>query len=269
MSAAVLADPPCKGNSGFCAPSTDSFVYKPFVQWKWLGVHFEITKITVLVWIAVVLIAVLFLAATRKSTIVPGRGQWMAESIYSLVRDNIARDMIGPEGIRFAPYLATLFTFILVTNVFGIIPVAQISPNAHIAYPAFLAIISWLLFISVGVRKHGIRYFKDAVVLPGVPFAMHFLLVPIEIISTFVVRPVTLAVRLFANMFAGHLLLLVFTLATTYLLSVHNFSKVFSIPSFVLAIVLTFFELFVEVLQAYVFTVLTASYIQGALAEEH
>lgn len=266
----VLADPPCKGDNPFCAPSTESFIYKPFVKWEWFGVHFQITKVTILVWIAVVLLIVLFLAAVRKPKIVPGRGQWMAESIYGLVRNNIAEDMIGPEGVKFAPYLATLFMFIVVTNVFGIIPIAQISPNAHIAYPAFLAVISWLLFIIAGVRKHGAKkYFGDILFMPGVPKAMYILLTPIEIISTLIVRPITLAVRLFANMFAGHLLLLVFTLGTTYLLSVHNFSKIFSIPSFILALALTFFELFVEVLQAYVFVVLTASYLQGALAEEH
>jgi len=265
-----MADPPCKGDNGFCAPGTESFLYKPFVKWEWFNVHFQITKVTILVWIAVVLLIVLFLAAVRKPKIVPGRGQWMAESVYGLVRNNIAEDMIGHEGVKFAPYLATLFMFIVVTNVFGIIPVAQISPNAHIAYPAFLAVISWLLFIIAGIRKHGAwPYFRDILFMPGVPKAMYILLTPIEIISTLIVRPITLAVRLFANMFAGHLLLLVFTLGTTYLLSVHNFSKIFSIPSFILALGLTFFELFVEVLQAYVFVVLTASYLQGALAEEH
>jgi F-type H+-transporting ATPase subunit a len=266
----VSADPPCKGDNGFCAPGTESFLFKPLAKWEWLDIHFQITKITILVWLSVVLLAVLLLAAVRGPKIVPGRGQWLAESVYGLVRNNIAEDMIGHEGLRFAPYLATLFTFLLATNIFGIIPVAQISPNAHIAYPAFLAIISWLMYIIVGIRKHGAKkYFGDILFMPGVPKPMYILLTPIEFISTLIVRPVTLAVRLFANMFAGHLLLLVFGLGTTYLLSAHNFSKIFSIPSFVLAVGLTFFELFVAVLQAYVFVVLTASYLQGALAEEH
>jgi F-type H+-transporting ATPase subunit a len=266
----VLADPPCKGDSGFCAPGTDSFLFKPLVEWEWLNIHFQITKITILVWISVVLLIALLLAAVRNPKIVPERGQWMAESVYGLVRNNIAEDMIGHEGLRFAPYLSTLFCFILVTNVWGIIPVAQISPNAHIAYPAMLAIISWLMFNIVGIRKHGAKkYFGDILFMPGVPKVMYVLLTPIEFISTLIVRPITLAVRLFANMFAGHLLLLVFTLGTTYLLSVHNISKIFALPSFLMTILLTFFELFIEILQAYVFVVLTASYIQGALAEEH
>lgn len=267
---AVLADPPCKGDNGFCAPGTESFLFKPLAKWEWFNIHFEITKITILVWLACAILLVLLVAAVRKPKVVPGRGQWMAESLYGMVRNNIAEDMIGHEGIRFAPYLATLFSFLLVTNIWGIIPVAQVSPNAHIAYPAYLAVISWVLFNWVGIKKHGARkYFGDILFMPGVPKVMYILLTPIEFISTLIVRPITLAVRLFANMFAGHLLLLVFTLGTTYLLSVHNFSKIFALPSFALSVVLTFFELFVQILQAYVFVVLTASYLQGALAEEH
>lgn len=270
MTVVLAADPPCKGDNGFCAPGTESFLFKPFVHWEWFNIHFQISKITILVWLACAVLIALLVAAVRNPKVVPGRGQWMAESLYGMVRNNIAEDMIGHEGLRFAPYLATVFSFLIVTNILGIIPVAQISPNAHIAYPAFLAFISWVLFNWVGIKKHGARkYFGDILFMPGVPKLMYVLLTPIEIISTLIVRPITLAVRLFANMFAGHLLLLVFTLGTTYLLSVHNVSKIFAIPSFALSVVLTFFELFVAVLQAYVFVVLTASYLQGALAEEH
>lgn len=270
MDLAALADPACKGDNGFCPPGTESFIYKPLVSWRWFGIHFEITKITLLVWFAVVAISVLFLAATRNPKIVPGRGQWMAESTYEFVRNGVGEEVIGPEGVRFAPYLTTLFLFIVVTNIYGILPLAQISPSAHIAYPAFLAVISWIIFNWVGIRKQGAgKYFRGILFPPGIPWPIYILLTPIEFISTLIVRPITLAVRLFANMFAGHLLLLVFTLGGVYLLSVHNFSKIFSIPAFLMAILLTFFEFIVQLLQAYVFVILTASYIQGALAEEH
>jgi F-type H+-transporting ATPase subunit a len=270
MTAAFLADPPCKGSNGFCSPSTDSFIFKPFVKWEWFGVHFEINKLTILIWIGIAAIAAFFLYATRRVTLVPSKAQWMAEETYGFVRNGIGEEVIGHDGVRFAPYLATLFVFVLVTNLFGIIPFAQISPNSHIAYPAFLAIISWIIYNWLGIRKHGfIGYFKDIMFPPGIPWPIYIILAPIEFISTVLVRPVTLAVRLFANMFAGHLILLVFTLGGIYLLSVHNFSKIFSIPAFIMAIALTFLEVIVQVLQAYVFTVLTASYIQGALAEEH
>ena len=270
MIAGVLADAPCRGNNGFCAPGTDSFVFKDFASWTWFGVHFEINKLTILVWIAVVVIAAFFLAATRRPQLVPGRAQWMAEETYGFIRKGVGEEVIGADGIRFAPYLATLFLFILITNLFGIIPVAQISPNSHIAYPAFLAGITWILYNYIGIRKQGFfAYFRGIMFPPGIPWPIYIILAPIEFVSTILVRPVTLAVRLFANMFAGHLILLVFTLGGVYLLSVHNFSRIFSAPAFLMAIVLTFLELIVQVLQAYVFVVLTASYVQGSLAEEH
>jgi F-type H+-transporting ATPase subunit a len=230
-----------------------------------------VTKITFMIWLAVAILIVFFLVTYRNPKIVPSRGQWLAESLYGFTRNSVAREVIGHEGIRFAPYLTTLFLFILLTNAFAIIPFFQISPNSHIAFPIVLAIISYIMFMWVGVRKHGfIKYFKDALFMPGIPWPLYILVTPLELISTFMVRPVTLSVRLFANMFAGHLMLLVFTLGGAAMLASGNFAiKGLSLFSFVMAIIMTFFELMVVVLQAYVFVMLTASYIQGALAEEH
>ena len=231
-----------------------------------------VTKITILAWLAAAIIIVFFLVAYRKPQLVPTRTQWLAESTYGFIRDGVAREVIGAErGIRFAPYLTTLFTFILVMNIFGIVPFLQISPNAHIAFPAFLAIITYVMFLYLGIRKHGFfGYLKHSLILPGVPLPMHFLLVPIEFISTFLVRPISLAVRLFANMFAGHLLLLVFTLGGVALLNAQTaLFKPLSVVSWAMAIVMTFFELIVAALQAYVFVILTASYVESSLAEEH
>ncbi|UWP87357.1 F0F1 ATP synthase subunit A [Dactylosporangium fulvum] len=230
------------------------------------------TKITFMVWLAVAVIIVYFLVSYRNPKVVPTKKQWLAESIYGFVRNGVARDVIGHhEGLRFAPYLATLFCFITMTNAFAIIPFFQISPNAHIAFPAVLGVVSYVLFIAVGIRKHGfVKYFKANLFVPGIPWPIYFLVTPIELISTFIMRPVTLAVRLFANMFAGHLMLLVFTLGGVAMLNSTNiFVQGLSVTSFLMAIVMTFFELMVIVLQAYVFTMLTASYVQGALADEH
>jgi F-type H+-transporting ATPase subunit a len=230
-----------------------------------------LTKFTLLVWVAVALILIFFLVAYRDPRLVPSRLQWLAESIYGFTRNDIAGEVIGTEGLRFAPYLTSLFCFILVTNVFGIIPGIQISPNSHIAFPAVLAILSYVLFMYLGFRKHGIiGYFKAALIIPGVPWPMLLLVGPIEFVSTFVLRPFTLALRLFANMFAGHVILLVFTLGGFVLLNSSSLLiKPISLVSWVMAIALTFFELIVAALQAYVFALLTASYVQGALAEEH
>jgi F-type H+-transporting ATPase subunit a len=230
-----------------------------------------VTKITFMVWLAVAILIVFFLVTYRKPQLVPTRRQWLAESIYGFTRDSVAREVIGEEGVRFAPYLTTLFCFITLTNLFAILPLFQISPNSHIAFPIVLAVISYVMFIYVGVRKHGfVRYFKDALFMPGIPWPLYILVTPLEFVSTFLVRPVTLSVRLFANMFAGHLMLLVFTLGGTAMLASTNlFLKGLSLASFAMAIVMTGFELMVVVLQAYVFVMLTASYVQGALAEEH
>ncbi len=245
-------------------PSVNDF-YLPGWAYPW------ITKFTVLIWIAVAAIIIFYLTAYRKPQIVPSRMQWIAESIYGFARNNVAGEMIGHEGIRFAPYLATLFSYLLVTNIFTIIPLIQISPNAHIAFPAVLAFISWIMFMYVGARKHGVgKYIKMSLVPPGVPGYMLPLIVPLEFLSTFILRPFTLALRLFANMFAGHVILLVFTLGGFVLLdSSQWFIKPISLVSWALAIALTFFEALIAVLQAYVFILLTSSYIQGSLAEEH
>ncbi len=246
-------------------PKVEDFYLPPLVD----GGGYWLTKFTLLVWLAVAILIVFYTIAYRDPKLVPGRLQWMAESVYGFARNSVAREMIGAEGVRFAPYLATLFSFIVLTNIFGIIPGIQLSPNSHIAFPATLAAISYLLFIYIGIRRHGLRYFKYALIPPA-PWYVLPILVPIEFISTFLVRPFTLAVRLFANMFAGHVILLVFTLGGFVLLNADSlFIKPVSLLSWILAVALTFLEALVALLQAYIFVVLTASYVQGALAEEH
>jgi F-type H+-transporting ATPase subunit a len=246
-------------------PSVDEFFPPSLVDGlPWL------TKYTVMVWIAVALVLMFFMVFYRNPKIVPTRGQWLAESFYGFTRNNIAGEMIGHEGIRFAPYLTTLFAFLILTNLFGILPFVQFSPNSHIAFPVIFALTSYVLFIAVGIRRHGVaKYFKIALIPPA-PWFILILLVPIEFISTFLVRPFTLAVRLFANMFAGHVILLVFTLGGFVLLSSDAWAiKSLSLVSFAFAIAMTFLEAFVAILQAYVFVMLTSSYVQGALAEGH
>lgn len=234
------------------------------------GAYPWLTKVTALVWLAVVILIVYFLWAYRAPKLVPTKRQWMAEAVYEFAREKVALDIIGRDGVRFAPYLATLFCFVLLTNLFGIVPGAQLSPNSHIAFPALLAVFSYVLFNVVGIRQHGFAgYFKLSLIPPAPLFVLP-ILVPIEFFSTFLVRPFTLAVRLFANMFAGHMILLVFTLGGFALLNAESILvRSVSVASFALAIALTLLEALVVVLQAYVFVVLTASYVQGALAEDH
>ncbi|MFI7600951.1 F0F1 ATP synthase subunit A [Actinoplanes sp. NPDC049681] len=248
-------------------PSVEDFYLPSILPWGHESYWF--TKITFLVWLSAALIILFFLVAYRKPKLVPTKKQWLAESAYGFVRNNIAVEMIGPKGVQFAPYLTTLFLFILLNNFWGIVPFVQISPNSHIAFPAFLAVISYFLFIIVGIRHHGFaKYFKTALIPPA-PWFILPLLIPIEFFSNFMVRPFSLAVRLFANMFAGHMLLLVFTLGGFAMISTNAWFTPFSIVSWIMTIALTLLEFLVICLQAYVFTVLTASYVQGALADEH
>ena len=258
------------GGDGFEAPTVAEFYPEPIAEFSIAGIAFEITRITLISWVATAAILAFLVLASRKASIVPGRLQYLGESGYSLVRDGIARDVIGPKGLPFAPFLAALFFFILANNAMSIVPLAQISPMSKFAFPLVLAVVVWVLYNWIGIREQGAaRYFKDAAIPPGVPVAALILVTPIELLQVFVIRPFTLAVRLFANMFAGHMLLAVFSLGTVYLLQVGNFSAVFSVGAFAMALAMTFFELLVIVLQAYVFTVLTATYLNGAVEPAH
>jgi F-type H+-transporting ATPase subunit a len=245
-------------------PSVDDF-YLPGYFYPW------ITKFTVMVWIAVALILIFFLVSYRKPKLVPSKAQWIAESVYGFGRNGIAGDVIGPEGIRFAPYIVTLLSFVGVMNLFAIVPFFQVAPTAHIGFPAALALISWVLYIYVGMRKHGpLRYLRLMTMPSGAPLWLMPILIPLEFLSNFIVRPFTLAVRLFANLFAGHFILLVFTLGGFVLLNSSTLAiKPISVVSWAMDIVLTFLELLVALLQAYVFAILNAVYLQTSLTEEH
>ncbi|MGY1856682.1 F0F1 ATP synthase subunit A [Modestobacter sp. SYSU DS0290] len=263
---AVESDP----GGGFTPPGLGEFTPEALFQFSILGVEFEITRITLILWIATAAIIALLVAAVRNPQIVPGKLQWIGESGYSFVRDGIARDVVGPKGLPFAPFLASLFFFILANNMMAIIPLAQISPMSRFAFPLVLALICWVVYIVVGIKNQGIGpYFRDIAFLPGVPKVAYILITPLELLQNFIVRPFTLAVRLFANLFAGHLLLVTFALGATYLFTVGNWTFVFGPISALMAIVMTFFELLVIFLQAYVFTMLMGTYLNGSVEAAH
>lgn len=245
----------------------ESFFLPSILPW---GEHSVwVTKVTVLVWLAVAILIVYFLWSYRNPQLVPSRRQWIAESIYGFARNNIATELIGREGVRFASYFTVLLCFILLTNLFGIIPGIQLSPNSHIAFPAMLAAISYVLFIAVGVRKHGALGYLRHQLVPAAPWFVLPLLVPIEFVSNLIFRPITLALRLFANMFAGHMILLVFTLGGFAMLNANLLLAPISLLSWLMTVALVGLEALIAILQAYIFVILTASYVQGALAEEH
>lgn len=249
---------------GFPAPSARDFVFPDIAA--------GVTKPMVLAVLAAVVVAAFFLLTSRKRAVVPGRLQFVGESVYGFVRNSIGRDAIGSKEFRpFVPLLVTLFCFILVNNWFGIIPLIQFPTMSRVGFPYMLAAIVWVVYNWVGIRRQGfVGYVKLQTWPAGVPAGVRLILTPLEFVSNILVRPVTLSMRLFANMFAGHLLLLVFILGGEYML-LHGsvLVKAISPLSFAMGIALSFFELFVQFIQAYIFTLLTALYIGGALAEEH
>lgn len=232
-----------------------------------------VTKPMVLIVLSVIIIAVFFVMASSRMKIVPTRFQFLAESIYDFGRNNIAREQIGSKDFMpFVPLILTLFTFILVNNIFGIIPIIQFPTMSHIGFPLALSIlIVYPVYHGVGFRRHGfLGYLKHQLVPPGAPKPIYLLLTPIEFFSKFIMNPITLAIRVFAAMFAGHLILLVFTLAGEYLLiEGEGILKGVSVVSFAFAIAMTFLEALIQVLQAYIFALLAANYIGSALATEH
>lgn len=218
------------------------------------------------------LCAVFYLLAARKAEMVPGRLQFAGESVYGFIRNSVAIDSIGKEGLKYAPFLATLFSFIVVNNVSGIIPLFQLPATSKIGFTIPLAIMAWLVFLVAGIRHAGfVNYFKNLMFPPGIPKPVYILLAPIEFLSTVIVRPITLALRLTLNMFAGHLVLVLFILGGEHL--IFEYGGAIGIVSGTIStlggVILVFFEAFIQVLQAFVFTLLTALYIGGALADEH
>ena len=199
---------------GFKPPSAVDFNLPPI-----FGDNPFTTKPIFLVFFSVILISLFFILASRKAAIVPSKLQFAGESVYSFVRNDLAKDVIGHDFMRFVPYLFTLFTFILVNNIFGIVPMLQFPTMSRVSFPYVLAIITFFVFHYVGVRKQGaFKYIKEIMFMPGVPKAAYILITPLELLTFFLVRPLTLSLRLFANMFAGHLLLLVFILGGEHLL---------------------------------------------------
>jgi F-type H+-transporting ATPase subunit a len=248
----------------------DSFLFKPYFTLDIAGHKVDITRIYSLVVFSALVIGLFFYFAFRKPKLVPGKLQWAAESVYDFIRNGVVGDVIGPKGLKFAPYITILFCFIFVNNFFEILPLAQVPVTSRFAFPLLLAVLTWLLYNFLGIRKKGLLgYLKGIAFPPGVPKPILVLVAPIELVSVILLQPFTLAVRLFANMFAGHLLLLVFFSGALYLFGGGGMGYLFGGVSFIGSILLTFFELIVIALQAYVFAILTSVYISNATAEEH
>ncbi len=263
-SATVTAE----GGESFHAPGPAIFDLPPVFEIGGLGVTKPMLQLVVA---ALLVFGFLYLAA-RQRQLVPSKLQYAGEGAYGFVRNGVARDIIGSHDYqKFVPYLVTLFFFILVNNLFASLPFFQFPTFSRAGMAYALAALSWIVYNAVGIHKHGLLgYLKLQSVPSGVSPVMYPLLVPLEFFSNILVRPVTLALRLFANMFAGHILLVLFATGGLYLIEhVGGIGYVAGPLAWVLAILVGFLEILVQVLQAYVFVLLNAMYIQGALADEH
>lgn len=229
---------------------------------------FAVNKVVLVYFFAVVLTMLLFILGNKKR-MVPTGMQAVAESAISFVEDGIVEETMGHDGKPWTPFLLSLFLFIFFTNIFEVIPFIQMPASARVALPMFLALLVWVLYNAAGVKSQGLfGYLKSSLFPPGVPVALYLLVAPIEFVSHFLVKPFSLMVRLFANLLAGHILLATFAVLSAGLW-VKAWYAVFLPLPVVMVIFFTLFEVMVAFLQAYVFTLLAAVFIGGAMHPDH
>jgi F-type H+-transporting ATPase subunit a len=254
----------------FHPPTTKDFVFDCYVSFDIAGIEFCINFIVALIVAATLLYVLLFYFAFRQPSVVPGKLQSLMEMGVGFVREQIVAPMLGPAADRFLPLLATFFFFILFMNIFEVAPWVNFAATSRVAIPLGLALVSWITYNAVGIMKHGFfGYLKFTCYIAAAPWWIQPLMIPIEFISNIVIRPITLTIRLAANFVAGHFLLALAFLGTEFFLLNGPKTWILLGVSVPMSIVLVAFEVFVALLQAFIFAILSASYIGGALAEEH
>lgn len=255
-------------DSGFTGPSINDF-FPPALLFG--GTPFEINRVTVIRLIATLTIVLIFGLGTRRMTLVPGRWQSVVELGLDFVRVNIAEDLLGKkDGRRYLPLLTTIFFMVLFFNLTSIVPGLNLAGSAVIGVPLVLAAVTYGTFIYAGIRRSPRSFFRNSLFPTGVPWPLYIIVTPIELISTFLVRPVTLVLRLMMNMVVGHLLLVLFFSGTEwFLFTAPALFKLFGVGTIVFAFAFTLMEILVGVLQAYIFALLTGVYIQLAVADSH
>ena len=198
---------------------------------------------------------------------IPGRTQSLGELAILAVRDQIIRPALGKKGDSYLPYIASLFFFILICNYMELIPVLQFPVMSRIGFVWPLVLIMYVLYWYLGFKAKGfVGYFRSWI--PEAPWPILIILIPVEILKYVVVQPFTLGIRLFANMFAGHLLLTIFALATWYMATL-SYTLIFAAGSLFMVFFVFLLEMLVGVLQAFIFTTLISTYIADSLEHGH
>jgi F-type H+-transporting ATPase subunit a len=235
---------------------------------RWKDIFPTFNKIGLIAVLAAAIGTIVFLvAANRDGRRAPRGIRNLAEAMVEFIEEGIVMQTLGKKGLRWTPFLLSLFVFIYLCNAPGVIPILQMPATARIAIPMTLALLVWITFIGTGLKHQGAGYFGHLIWPPGVPTALKPLVGLIEFVSTIIVTPFSLTVRLMANMMAGHILLVTFALLSEALFEAKDKILIpVGIMPFFMLIFLTGFEILVAFLQAYIFTILTAVYINNASA---
>lgn len=234
---------------------------------------FAIDRLILVRFILTALLLVIVCVGASRASIVPRGLQNIVEIVIDFVQVHIGEEILGKKYARtYLPILATTFLLVLFLNISSVIPFLNISSNARVSMPLVLSVFAYVIYIAVGVKHNGWGYFRDSIIVKDVPWPLHFLLIPIEFISTFILRPFTLTVRLMANMLAGHMMLALFFAATDFFFFHTHivWMKSLGLGSFAFAFLFVIFEILVAFLQAYIFALLVAVYIDSSLhVSEH
>lgn len=264
QASSLLAD----GNS-FHAPNVDEeFFPEAFL---FAGTPFAINRVIMVRLIAALVLVLVMVIYSKRAKLVPSRSQNVVEALLGFSKTNVGEEIMGEKAGPYQPLLATIFLGIFFMNITGIIPGLQISSNSLIGMPLIYALVAYVGFIIAGIKSLGVgHFFKAQLFPPGVPWPLYFLMTPIEFFSNFILRPITLTVRLLANMVSGHLLLVICFVATNalYFSMGGVMGTGLGTVTLLAGIVFTLFEAFVAALQAYIFALLTAAYISLSI-EEH
>jgi F-type H+-transporting ATPase subunit a len=259
-----------EGGNGFHPPSIDDFYpHALFGD----GTFYEFNRILMVRVIAAALLMLIFVLIARNAKVIPSRAQSVVEIVLDGVRSTVIHGVLGEkEGKRFENLLLTIFLAIFAFNITGVIPGLNIASTGLIGMPLLLAVVVWVVYLASGVRKHGPGgYVKHSLFPPGVPLVLKPLIAAIDALQAIILRPATLALRLTINMVVGHLLLVLTIEATQYfwVTAASNFNIVYGVLTFVGIVFITCLEIFVAGLQAYIFIMLSAVYINMAVSEDH
>lgn len=253
---------------GFTAPSTGMFFPDPWIEIPGTA---GIDLYLVLLLIALGASLLLWSWFSKKLSLVPGRRQGVGEMFILFIRDQITRPTMGAKGDKFIPLMTGIFTLIVLMNITGLIP-GMIPTNSDLSFPAMFALFIFVLTLVIGMRQQGgWGYIRNQIFPPGIPKPIYLLVTPIEFLSVFIIRPLTHALRLFATMFAGSLLLGVFAYGGWYMLSIGAqpalaaVSVLFSGAALIGYLLFFLFEILIMLVQAFIFTLLASLYLNGSL----